>query len=121
MIDLVVLFALVVMGAFIDVALDSNAMIFASLGMMLGLFYFVWTTARSGQTWGKRLMGIKVIRSDGSPPGWGRSIVRYPLGFGIELALLYVLVGFLAWLWPLWDNDRQAWHDKMAKTYVVRK
>ena len=121
MIDLVVLFALVVMGAFIDVALDSDAMIFGSLGMMLGLFYFVWTTARSGQTWGKRLMGIKVIRSDGSPPGWGRSIVRYPLGFGIELALLYVLVGFLAWLWPLWDNDRQTWHDKMAKTYVVRK
>jgi predicted Zn-dependent protease len=26
----------------------------------------------------------------------------------------------LGYAWALWDHDRQAWHDKMARTHVVR-
>ena len=31
-----------------------------------------------------------------------------------------MIVGLLAALWPLWDDKRQALHDKLAKTQVVR-
>jgi uncharacterized RDD family membrane protein YckC len=58
-------------------------------------------------------MGLKVIRADGNPPTIGRSIIRF-IGYGIS-----AIVFWLGYLWVLVDNDRQAWHDHMAKTWVV--
>ena len=33
---------------------------------------------------------------------------------------IFALAGLLDALWPLWDDKRQALHDKLAKTQVVR-
>ena len=82
-------------------------------------FYLIRPTAATGQTFGKRTLGIRVVNRDGDPPGLGRALIRYVLGFGVEVVLAYVLVGFLGLLWPLWDKDKQTWHDKIAGTYVV--
>jgi len=30
------------------------------------------------------------------------------------------LIGFLGFLWMLWDKDRQTWHDKAAGSFVIR-
>lgn len=66
------------------------------LGLML-LYYFA-TEATSGQTLGKRLLGVRVVRADGSPAGAGaiagRTALRlidllpafYLLGLGVMLA-----------------------------------
>jgi uncharacterized RDD family membrane protein YckC len=66
----------------------------------------------AGQTPGKRLMGVRVVRSDGQ---------RLHLGNAIRRELAYVLSGllFLGYLWILFDNRRQGWHDKLAGTIVV--
>ena len=37
------------------------------------------------------------------------------LGYALGGLLLY-----LGWLWMLFDDRRQAWHDNMANTLVVR-
>jgi uncharacterized RDD family membrane protein YckC len=76
-----------------------------------------------GQTIGKRVLGIKVVRStDGALPDWTASIVRYVLPLLAALvpvpilnALLWLVVYLVAILHPL----RQGWHDRAAGTVVV--
>lgn len=66
----------------------------------------------SGQTWGKRLVGIRVVQAeDGSDIGYGKAFGRaaaHLLDFGVGLLL------------PLWDGQRQTIHDKAAGTIVVK-
>lgn len=84
------------------------------LFLLLYFWYYVFLQARSGQTLGKKIMGIKVISADGSPPSRGRCFLRL-IGYGINSLTFYI--GFLM---PLWDQNKQALHDKMASTYVIR-
>jgi hypothetical protein len=72
-----------------------------------------WAT--SGQTPGKMALGIKVIGTDGAPVGWGKALLRY---VGYIISGLVLALGFI---WIAFDSKRQGWHDKIAKTYVVRK
>ena len=46
---------------------------------------------------------------------FGRAVMTYVFG------VLFFLGGFLDGVWALWDVRRQAWHDKVAGTIVVRK
>jgi len=66
----------------------------------------------AGQTPGKRLMGIRVVRTDGTRVRLGNAI-RRQIGYLISATL------FLGYLWILVDNRRQGWHDKLAGTMVV--
>ena len=78
-----------------------------------GYFTYFWIT-RQGQTIGQRALNIRVVRLDGQPMTIGSSFLRI-IGYSIN--------GFLfglGWLWPLWDDKKQGWHDKMAGTIVVR-
>jgi uncharacterized RDD family membrane protein YckC len=87
--------------------------------------YEVPSTANSGQTLGKRLLGIKVVRLE-SPDrlGMGRSLRRWSrLGIptlfwsclGVGFLLQFVDCVFILFDRPL----HQAWHDKGAATVVV--
>jgi len=70
-----------------------------------------WTLM--GQTPGKALMGIRVVRTHGQPLSIGRSILRY-LAYWVSALPL-----FLGFLWVLVDDDRRGWHDKIADTHVI--
>jgi uncharacterized RDD family membrane protein YckC len=48
----------------------------AVLGWALGLAYFVVIEATDGVTLGKRLLGHRVVRLDGTRLGWGRAFLR---------------------------------------------
>ena len=88
--------------------------------------YIVWWlfALRRGQTPGKQLLGIRVIRADGRPSDWGWTFIRE---FVIKFILFEVAVdtvtfglgSILDCLWAFWDRDRQALHDKIVKTIVV--
>ncbi len=67
-----------------------------------------------GQTLGKKVMGIKVIKSDGTPIDYVTAIIRY-LGY-----MLSALPLGLGYLWVIWDKNKQGFHDKIANTYVVK-
>jgi serine/threonine-protein kinase len=83
-------------------------------------FYFLAPVASSGQTFGKRLTNIRIVDANGDPPGMGRTIIRQIIGFGVENFLMGIFfLGALGLLWPLWDAQRQTWHDKIANTFVV--
>ena len=71
-----------------------------------------WTTV--GQTPGKRFMGLRIVTEDDSR--------RIYFGMAAKRYLGYWLSGlslFLGFLWVLVDDNRQAWHDKFANTYVI--
>ncbi|HMN26805.1 MAG TPA: RDD family protein [Caldilineaceae bacterium] len=72
---------------------------------------FFWVIA--GQTPGKRLMGLRVIRTNGQRLTVGRAIGR---AFGYWISALPLFLGFI---WILFDGHRQGWHDKVADTYVI--
>jgi uncharacterized RDD family membrane protein YckC len=65
-------------------------------------------------TIGGIICGLKVVRLDGRPIDWPTAIVR---ALSCFLSLAVVGLGFL---WIAIDSERQAWHDKIAGTVVVR-
>ncbi len=67
-----------------------------------------------GTTIGGIVCGLLVVRLDGRPIDWATAIVR-ALGCFLSLA-----VAGLGFLWIVFDDDHQAWHDKIAGTVVVR-
>jgi curved DNA-binding protein CbpA len=93
--------------------------------LVLGLLYCVPMSARTGQTLGKRLRKLRLVRVDGSDPGWGASLIHYGVPIFLTLALVNILgpialiLGLGSVLWNLRDRNRQGIHDKLAKTFVV--
>jgi uncharacterized RDD family membrane protein YckC len=65
-------------------------------------------------TIGGIICGLRVVRLDGRPIDWPTAIVR-----AISCFLSLAVVG-LGFLWIAIDSERQAWHDKIAGTVVVR-
>lgn len=84
-------------------------LVFFSIIYYLGF----WTT--NGQTMGNTVVGLKVIRTDGSRLSVGRALLRY-IGYIINASVFSI--GFL---WVVFDPKRQGWHDKLAGTLVVYK
>ncbi len=73
-------------------------------------------TKRNGQTIGKKLLSIKVITNDGVPLTWQRALLREFLGKGI-ISVIF----FIGYLWALVDKRHQAFHDKIAGTFVINQ
>jgi uncharacterized RDD family membrane protein YckC/cytoskeletal protein CcmA (bactofilin family) len=67
-----------------------------------------------GATVGGIIFGLKVVRVDGRPSDWVTMAVRALACF---FSLIVVGLGFL---WIAFDPQKQAWHDKIAGTVVVR-
>ncbi len=74
----------------------------------------VFLAGRTGQSLGKRVMKTWLVsRATGRPIGALNAFLRH---------LLHVLdsAGYVGYLWPLWDEERQTLADKIAETVVVR-
>ncbi len=72
-----------------------------------------------GQTWAKRLLGIRVRdEGTGGPIGYGRAFARWIMP--VLFWNFFFIPGLLDGLWPLWDKKRQTWHDKIVRSIVVR-
>ena len=87
------------------------------LGTLLGLAYYAFFEGGpAGQTPGKRVTNLRVVRADGSGAelGWGAAILRY------VCRILSAIPCGLGYLWMLWDRRRQTWQDKLGETLVVR-
>ena len=76
--------------------------------------YFVIFWAWRGQTLGKMIVGIKIIRTDSSPHSWQYALLRY---LGCIASTIILFIGFI---WIAFDSRKQGLHDKIADTYVVK-
>ena len=101
-----------------DAATGAIGVVYA-ISIVLPYVYYGLTMGRknehNGQTLGKQIVGIRIVRQDGRPIGFwwaiGREFIK-----GIISA---VTLG-INYLWPLWDKRNQALHDKVMSDFVVR-
>jgi uncharacterized RDD family membrane protein YckC len=70
-----------------------------------------------GRTWGKQIVGIRVVREDAGELGFGMAFARESLVKGIFT--LFTIPFIVDGLFPLWDGRRRALHDIMLGTRVV--
>lgn len=76
--------------------------------------------ARNGQTLGKQILKIRVVRETGEAMTLSSGLVREVIGRMLPSLLTLGLYTPVDYLWPLWDRSRQCLHDKIASTRVVR-
>ncbi len=142
-------------GYFWDkVPVVGQAPLFGVLGVLVvwgvGPLYCWLFTGVRGQTLGKTVLRIRVIRGEEDRPGLGGAALRelvgklvllillvgplYLLGAAVVLVLevgfeipvpfwlifIAVPLGLAGFLWSIWDPRKQGWHDKIAGTYVAR-
>lgn len=85
-----------------------------SLAGPAAIVFMFWI--KKAATPGKMLINSKIIdATTGAKPSISQWIIRY---FGYLVATLPLGFGLMA---VGWDNRKQGWHDKMAKTLVVKK
>lgn len=105
-----------------------SAYILDALLVPLTLFigYLIWwlIVLANGQTPGKQLVGIRVKKDSGEPSGWGLTFLRQFVVIGLVIGFLSAITGGVVfavnYLLPLFDKDKQALHDKMVATVVVK-
>ncbi len=94
------------------------AVLFYLVGLALSIAGGLWICYQegtTGQSIGKRQMGIRLISAQtGQPIGFGMAFVR-KIAHIADSFLCYI--GFL---WPLWDDRKQTFADKICNTIVVR-
>ncbi|MER7459728.1 RDD family protein [Micromonospora sp. NPDC126480] len=105
---------------------ESLLIVILLIATALWLAYEVPAMAAGGQTFGKRVMGIKAVPLAADQPlGMGRALRRWNT-LGLPTLLWYCCgLGLLLQLFdaisPLFDHPlRQALHDKRAQTVVVQ-
>jgi uncharacterized RDD family membrane protein YckC len=113
-----ILLAGFLLGAILGTVSDALRVFFIVVGVVATIVFIGWNLVRqgkTGQTVGKGMINIRLVRLDGiSPPGVGLSVGRYFLHVFIDGALCN-----LGYLWPLWDEKRQTFADKIVNTVVV--
>jgi uncharacterized RDD family membrane protein YckC len=100
------------------------AMSLLVVSVLYAVVFLRWKQA----TPGKLIVGLRIRRRE-VPGALPWSTITLRVGFVTALALfgripylgiLFVLAALLDYLWPLWDDKKQALHDKFARTNVVR-
>lgn len=105
---------LAIVGGILGGILGSTATgSFGSFVIGVAYYWYFWTR-NNGQSPGKSAMNIRIIKVDGTPLTDADAIIRY---IGYYVSGFFFLLGFI---WASFDSESQAWHDKIAKTYVVR-
>jgi uncharacterized RDD family membrane protein YckC len=98
--------------------ISTGGLVIMGIGFLLSLIIGIWQLVRegsTGQTLGKKAVGIKLVReSNGQPIGFGMAFVRR---IAHVLDSLFCSIGYL---WPLWDDKGQTFADKVCSTLVIR-
>ncbi|HEB13914.1 MAG TPA: RDD family protein [candidate division WWE3 bacterium] len=76
----------------------------------------MWISWSKGNTPAHSLLGMKIVKKDGTKPGFGTMLLRELVGK--TASILFFGIGYY---WAVFDADRRAWHDRIAGTIVVEK
>lgn len=84
------------------------------IALLLGLINFVIFPMFSGQSLGKMLTGLRVVKMDGEYPSFVNLLVRHTIGY-----LLTILTAGLGFLFSVLNIKGRALHDFIAGTIVI--
>ncbi len=83
---------------------------------LLGRMLYTWLlVGRYGATWGKMLVGIKVVMADGRSLTYGRAFARY----WAEIVTQFTC--YIGYIIAAFDDQKRSLHDHMCNTRVVYK
>ncbi|MEU4035981.1 RDD family protein [Streptomyces collinus] len=109
---------LVFLVPYILVLVGRNNAALSAIGGLAIIAIAIWQLiqeGRTGQTIGKKAMGIRLVKEEtGQPLGVGMAFVRRLAHFLDSLAC------YLGWLWPAWDSKRQTFADKVCGSIVIK-
>lgn len=99
----------------------NNPSLSNSTQTVMGIFYFViwilyfpFMESRGGTTFGKKIVGIKVLNANGEPVGFLRSLGR---NLAKIISALILMIGFIM---AGFTKKKQGLHDIIASCLVVR-
>lgn len=84
-------------------------------GVFLTTAYFVVFHGMDGQTIGKVVFHLRVVGADRQRISYRRALLRWLGTVGLGMASLG-----LSLLWILWSREKRAWHDFLARTWVIQ-
>ena len=129
----VAVLAVVIFGGTVDADSSTGAWIGASIlyallvagvVMLYAPVLMIRDGERNGQTLGKQVVGIRVVRDSGEPFGfwWAvlREVVLKQLAVNIASSIIPIIPWFLTYFWPLWDAENRTLYDMVASTHVVK-
>jgi len=85
------------------------------IGLAIGIGYYVAFEALRGATVGKMVVGLRVVKADGSAIGWPESAIRNVLRI-IDGLFFYLIAAIFVWT----SEKRKRLGDRVAGTVVVR-
>jgi len=87
-----------------------------NLSFVIWILYSILLECTAFQaTFGKLLVGLKVVDQNGNRLSYLRSIVRNLLKF---VSLVPFSLGFI---WVAFTKQKQGWHDLVVKAFVIKK
>jgi uncharacterized RDD family membrane protein YckC len=104
-----------ILGVITGILFGAGREVGGIISFVVGLAYnwYFWTR-QNGQTPGKMVMKIRVVKDDGSALDDTVAIVRY-IGYTINS-----IVFMIGWIWALFDSRGKGWHDLIAGTTVIK-
>lgn len=83
-------------------------------GVAAAIYFVVMEGGSSGQTVGKMALNVRLVDRESGEPGigYGRALVRHLMRYVSSAPLE------LGYLWMLWDDRSQTWHDKVSGSQV---
>lgn len=100
--------------AWLSICVFDATVILMIVTPIVSVAYFTGFCAWQGQTFGKMVMGLKVIHTDSSPVTLACAFLRC---LGYIVSAMFFFIGFI---WIAFDSRKQGLHDKIADTYVVK-
>lgn len=91
---------------------------FTMIDMLSPLYYIILPVIWSGYTLGKRALGIRIVRVDGTKVGIGTMLLRNVLGatvYAVTLGIGAIVSAFMVGL----RKDSRSIHDFIGGTYVT--
>ena len=99
---------------------SSNSLLGSAVVLPLTLtlaYFLIFWVNYDGATPGKKLLGIKIAKDNGEKLTYPIAFIRW-IGSMISAATMFFFG--IGYLWIIWDKKKQALHDKIAGTVVVR-
>lgn len=116
LLDVVLLFvvSIVPVAVVMGMAHDPNSPLASLVGTIVAICYFVIPVSGAKQaTWGKQMLGLKIIRTDGARVGGGLAFGRY---LAYILSSLPLCIGFFM---IGWTDQKKGLHDIICGTRVI--
>ena len=83
--------------------------------MLVVLYLYIYIVFSNGQTWGKKLLKIRVMNQDGSVCTRQHYIWKRTMLFVLLPQIIFWIDALM-----IFRKSRRCWHDDFAKTMVVK-